>query len=318
MSEVAALLIEPEEVWGLIKFFSIIGGSILILLIAGFLLRRKFVRQKTTREEQLLFLNTRGQGILKNLTAIEAGIVMNIDLPRLLTMYILDLASYGDIRILSHVKLKFEVRARDEIPAFRKLFLAAVNEDASLDVDKALDPLDHVYRNLKKQLRDYNIQETAEYYYTRVDSLWNEIETEKTAEERLDTFHDWFSWLMLHDNYENLLEDKFRYSGIWLKVEPVGDMYRVITRRLLKYEDLLRHLARYPDGLLSAPFYRNDIVNWTRELIEIHRAPPKIGEIEALYHSPKAQYGALEYYTKKYNLAQEARQLLDKIEGKDQ
>ena len=120
---------------------------------------------------------------------------------------------------------------------------------------------------------------------------------------------------MLHDNYENLLEDKFRYSGFWLKVEPIGDMLRVITRRLLKFEDLLRHLAMHPDGILSASFYRNHIINWTKELIRIHGEPPNIGEIEALYRSPKAQYGALEYYTKKHNLAQEAKQLLEKIEG---
>jgi hypothetical protein len=308
-----------EETFGLVKFFSIIGGSILILMLVGYVvLRSRRERQRTKREKRLLFPETSRPGALKDLSALEAGMVMNVDVARLLTMYLLDLAAYGDIRIISHVDLKFEATAKGDIPEFRELFLAAIREDGSLDTDKALIPLDYVYKSLKQRLRTCSVKETADYYYEKVDSHWRKIEDEDPAEEKLDTLMECFPWLILHDNFDDLLEEKFKYSGYWPKVEPIGNMLRVIDRRLIKQEDLFRHFMHHRDGLLSAPFYKNDIMSWARWLVETHGTPPDTQAIEDLYQRPAAEEGAKKYHQKMHELALEAKELLEKTEQGDE
>ena len=307
-----------EEMAGLLIFFSIIFGSIGIVIFVGYLLyRRVAVREKTRRQAILLFPDSVSSQILTGLTPVEAGIIMNVDLSQLLTMYLLDLASFGDIRIISHVDLKFAVLAQGEVPAFRKLFFDAIKDDGTIDVDKAIRPLDYVYNDLKKKIRDYDLKATAEYYYSKVDRLWQELKEDDPGEEKLEELEELFSWLFLHDNVDGLLEDKFKYSGFWPKIAPLGNMQRVISQKLIKNQDLLKHLARYPDGLLSAPYYKNEIITWAKGIIRHYDTVPSIGEIEASYRSRKASYGAMKYYTKMNKLAQEAKNLLEVVENTD-
>jgi hypothetical protein len=241
-------------------FFIIIAAGIVLAFVLSMIFRSNAMRRALWHKSP--FPEAGGQGPMTELAPVETGIVMSVDISRLLALYLLDLASYNDLKILELAPLKVQVLAQGDIPQFRQRFLAAVNEDGSLDPDKMLLALDFLYDDLKGHIRNYCVKETVVCYLKKVDDLWERIQKERTTSAKLQSLEEHFPWLLMHEDSAEQLEQSFRTSPHWPTVQPIVRKLRLIKDRIVTNEVLLEHAANHPGGIFSNKSYRDSIVHW--------------------------------------------------------
>lgn len=243
-------------------FFVIIIVGIVLAFILSMIFRSAFMRRALWYKSP--FPESGAEGVLGGLSSVEAGIVLSVDPSRLLAMYLLDLATCRDVKILDDVPLRIEVTAQGSIPEFRKRFLGCVRDDGSLDPEKMLLALDFLYTDLKKRILDYGTKETVGHYLRKVDALWDRIQKERTSSAKLQSLQDEFPWLLLHEDAPEQLEQMFRNSPRWHQVQPIVRLMRIVKGNIVTNEQLLEHAAEHPDGFFSNKSHRDGITGWAR------------------------------------------------------
>jgi hypothetical protein len=235
------------------------------------------------------FPESGGKRSLSGLSPVEAGIVMSVDIPRLLAMYLLDLVACGDVGIVSNVPLKVEILNRSGDPEFRQRFLDAVREDGTLDADRMLSALDWLYNSVGQRIRNHRVRETVMHYLDRVDDLWETMEGHLPVTAKLETLRRAFPWLLLHENAADRLEYEFSNTTKRDNVQPIVKMLRLVKDDIVTDLDLLKHAASHPAGVFSNPKYREDAADWARSRVEsaawgsdegsLHQSPDGFEEV---------------------------------------
>ncbi len=290
------------------------AGSIIIfcVIVTAFLLVVILVKSRAVRRAMWFkspFPERGGVGALGDLSAVEAGIVMSVDIPCLLAMYLLDLATCSDVRIIDQMPPKVEVLTREGISDFHRRFLDAVKEDGSLDAERMMLALDWCYSELDRSMKGHGVRDTVIHYLDKVDRLWDELESKLVPEDRLDILEAGLPWLLLHEEAADRLESTFIDSAKWQIVKPLVKKMRLASQRIISEEELLRHAAYHPDGIFSNERYLEGILDWAR-----HRLSDRM--IAPGWYVDYFRQGASESYERESERMEKLQKLLEMIESR--
>lgn len=173
-------------------------------------------------------IKTDGEGIKRGLTAVEAAIVLETDLERVISMILYGLAKKEVVKVNSMDPLDVEIvnPLPENLHDYEKDFIAALQEtNEGKRKSKMRDSMHRLILATSKKVEGFNLQETRDYYKSICDKAWAQVEAADTPELKSQLLGDNFGWAMLQDEPEKRVESTFSGADFyppywWWRVDP--------------------------------------------------------------------------------------------------
>jgi len=194
-----------------IWFYVGIGGA--ILAAAGFIVVIFTRLRKTTYEKPRIAIEALGAA--RGMTAVEAGVVLDLTPIRVLTMILFGLLIKRIVMATATdplIKLqRLEKSAGEPAPALRYYeidYLRAVEPDGSLDEMVLARTYLGLRDTMNYKLRGYSRTDTVNYYRSIVDKAWSQVAQAGTPELKGDAIDKNIEWLLADERFD----ERFRIA----------------------------------------------------------------------------------------------------------
>jgi len=163
-----------------------------------------------------------GHGIKRGLTAVEAAILMEQPLDKVMTMILFGVVKKGAAEVVKRDPL--ELKVAESLPEglheYEKGFLDAFRPGVNLA--KRRSSLQEMTISLVKavsgKMKGFSRKESAEYYKGIMERAWNQIEAADTPEVKSQMFEEALEWTMLDKDYDDRTRRTFTgpvYVPMW-------------------------------------------------------------------------------------------------------
>jgi hypothetical protein len=200
-----------SPVWWILVFG---GGWVLV----AFLGRRS---QRRRRMEYLPpALAVEGTGVKRGLTAVEAAILLEAPLNKVVTMILFGLVKKGIVTVESEKPLK--VKAIDPLPKDVKLwyyerrFLKAIEPSGRLTESELREMVIDLIGDVNKKLSGFSRKETKAYYRDIAARAWKQVEAADTPEVLGERWGEGLEWTMLDDDWDDRTRRVFHDRPVML------------------------------------------------------------------------------------------------------
>ncbi len=189
-------------------WFFLFGGGWAFLAFLGNRAQKRRKMQYLPPE-----LAVEGTGVKRGLTAVEAAILLEAPLNKVMTMILFGLVKKGAIVVESEKPLR--VTVVDPSPQDAKLryyerrFLKAVQPDGTLDEEKLRDLAIDLIGDVNKKLTGFSRKETKAYYKDIAARAWQQVEAADTPEVLGERWGEGLEWTMLDEDWEKHTKQVF-------------------------------------------------------------------------------------------------------------
>ncbi|MHA1451958.1 MAG: hypothetical protein ACTSRD_03755 [Promethearchaeota archaeon] len=154
-------------------------------------------------------------GVKKGLSVVEAAIIKNAPLGKVVFLIVFSLIRTGHLKILDVKPLKLEKLGKErskELNWYQTAFLDAVKKDGHVYESRLRKLLIKLIKKTQSRLKGHNLEATKRYYENMINKAWDtvrklpkEIEWKEIEKE--------YEWLILDEQFENrserYLEDRY-------------------------------------------------------------------------------------------------------------
>jgi hypothetical protein len=173
-------------------------------------------------------ISIEGHGIKRGLTAVEAAILLETALDRVLTMILFGVIKKGAARVTQEDPLEVEgiKPVPEDLRTYETEFLEAMAIKNKGDRQRALQKLTvNLVQSIQKKMKGFSLKETKDYYQTIVKQAWNQVETAETPEVKSEKYADNLEWSMLDRDFENRTRRTFSTGPVimphwWMLYRP--------------------------------------------------------------------------------------------------
>ena len=188
----------------------IIVGSIVLGVVQGNKRKMKYLPPTMSVE---------GVGIKRGLTAVEAAILLERPLNKILTMIMFGLIKKRAVVVNEENPLRLE--KVDPLPElewreYEQGFLAAIKADGALDEKVLQKAIVELIKSVNQKMKGFSRKETVAYYKSIVDRAWEQLSAEATPEVKSQHFDQSLEWMMMDDAFEERAERSFRTGPVIL------------------------------------------------------------------------------------------------------
>jgi hypothetical protein len=160
-----------------------------------------------------------GHGIKRGLTAVEAAILLEQPMDKILTMILFSTIKKGAATVISQEPL--EVETTDPLPEnlhqYETDFLSAVQEDKASKKRKAMQTaMIDLINSVAKKMKGFSRKETIAYYEDIVNRAWYQVEAAETPEIKSEKYEEYMDWTMVDEEYEDRTKDIFRTGPVFI------------------------------------------------------------------------------------------------------
>ncbi len=227
---------EEQESGGSGGFWDFFGGSfpccIGVIAIVGFGIYGMIQGTKNAKKRKLQYMppkiSIEGQGIKRGLTAVEAGILMEEPLDKVLTMVLFGLLKKDAVTVLEKEPLRLQ--ASDPLPEglfeYETSFLEAF-ETEKIDQRKAKlqSTIIDLVKSVSEKMKGFSKKETVAYYKSIIERAWTAVETAQTPEIKSAQYDHTLEWTMLDDDFNKKTEQTFTGRPVivphwWPRYDP--------------------------------------------------------------------------------------------------
>src|SRR5215213_7869879 len=179
-------------------FFAFLGLGIPILSLIGDQRRKlQYMSPKIAIE---------GHGIKRGLTAVEAGILMEQSLDKVITMILFGVVKKGAATVIKRDPL--QVNVISPIPAdlhdYEQNFLKALNEvDAKTRRNLLQEMTVKLIKSVSEKMKGFSRRETIEYYRRIMETAWEQVQKANTPDVQMAFFDQQLEWTMLDKDYDD-------------------------------------------------------------------------------------------------------------------
>ncbi len=165
-------------------------------------------------------MKVEGVGIKRGLTAVEAAIVLETPLNKVLTMILFGLIKKGAVTVLDDNPLR--VQKNEPLPAelrdYETEFLAAVAGNGTLKEKELRKMMIDLVKVVHGKMKGFSWKETVAYYNDIVRRAWQQVEGAETPEMRGELFGEGLEWTMLDDDFQQRTERTFREGPVFVPI----------------------------------------------------------------------------------------------------
>jgi len=160
-----------------------------------------------------------GHGIKRGLTAVEAAILMQEPLDKVMTMILFGVIKKGAAKVVKRDPLKLEVvePRPDNLRDYELDFLAAFQEKGRAKQRKALQKTTvDLIKSVEKKMKGFSRKETLAYYKNIMERAWQQIEAADTPEVKSQMYDEALEWTMLDKDFNDRTRDVFRTGPVYV------------------------------------------------------------------------------------------------------
>ena len=163
-------------------------------------------------------MKVEGVGIKRGLTAVEAAILLETPLNKVLTMILFGLLKKGAVTVLDDKPLKIKVNEPrpEKLHPYEEKFLAAVKKDGTLSESRLRKMTVALVKAVNNKMKGFSRKESVAYYKRIVRQAWQQVEGAETPQVRGQRFDEQLEWTMLDDDFEDRTERTFRTGPVFV------------------------------------------------------------------------------------------------------
>jgi hypothetical protein len=211
-----AIVTTPPITWGQILPYvcciGLFGLTILIIVVAA--------RNAAKRKMQYLppKISIEGNGIKRGLTAVEASILMEQPMDKILTMILFSVIKKGAAIVKTNEPLEIEASAT--LPAtlqpYETEFISAFKLKGA-ERQKALQAMMvSLIKTLSEKMKGFSRKETITYYEQIIERAWAQVTEAATPEVKSEKYEEVMDWTMADKNYDDRTRDVFGSGPVFL------------------------------------------------------------------------------------------------------
>jgi hypothetical protein len=157
-------------------------------------------------------ISIEGHGIKRGLTAVEAGVLMEQPMDKLMTMTLFGLLKKNAAEVIT--KDPLAVKSADPLPAdlygYETDFLAAFAATNPADKRKLLQTMMvNLIKSVGEKMKGFSQKETVAFYQDIMRHAWEQVEQAATPEVKGQVYEDVMDWTMLDHNYDTRTQQTF-------------------------------------------------------------------------------------------------------------
>jgi len=214
--------IDPEDFIGV---FMCCGFVIFMLGVIG-------ISVWSTKRRKLQYLPPKiaieGHGIKRGLTAVEAAILLEQPMDKILTMILFSTVKKEAVVVKQKDPLELEVASPlpESLRPYEIKFIEAFNKKSQAQRRKDLqEAMIDLVEGVSNKMKGFSRKETIAYYEDIVKRAWNQVESSGTPEVKSEKFDEVMEWTMLDDDYDRRTRDIFRTGPVfvpmwWPRYDP--------------------------------------------------------------------------------------------------
>lgn len=166
-------------------------------------------------------ISIEGNGIKRGLTAVEAAILMEQPMDKILTMILFSLVKKNAARVVTRDPLKIEaVTPQPEgLHTYEINFLQAFQSTLPDSQKNALqDMMVALIQSVTETMKGFSSKETVAYYQDIIKRAWDQVESAGTPDVKNQIFGENIEWTMLDQNYAEHTHRVFDAGPVLLPV----------------------------------------------------------------------------------------------------
>ncbi len=160
-----------------------------------------------------------GHGIKRGLTSVEAAILMEQPMDKIMTMILFSVIKKGAARVISKDPLQIETLTIDteKLRSYETKFLEAFQETKSaMRRNKLQDMMVGLIKSVGTKMKGFSHKETVAYYQSIMERAWQQVESAETPEVKMDKFDEHLGWTMLDKDFDEHTQDVFRTGPVFV------------------------------------------------------------------------------------------------------
>jgi len=216
-----AISIDPEA----------ICSGLICLGIVGFFVLSIYSATVGAKKRKLKYLPPKiaveGHGIKRGLTAIEAAILMEQPMDKVLTMVLFSVLKKGAAEVVSREPLKIKITQPklEGLHPYEEEFLIAMEKDKKEQRSLLQTMIINLVQSVSKKMKGFSRKETINFYKEIMEKAWNQVETAQTPEVKSEKYDENLDWTMLDKNYDDRTRDTFGTGPVfvptwWWRYDP--------------------------------------------------------------------------------------------------
>jgi hypothetical protein len=159
-------------------------------------------------------LAVEGTGIKRGLTAVEAAILLEAPLDRVMTMILFGLVKKRVVAVESQEPVRLAILKEQpedtKLWYYERRFLKAIKENGSLAQGELRDLAIDLIGDVNKKLTGFSRRETKTYYKDIAARAWQQVEAADTPEVLGERWGEGLEWTMLEDDWDERTREVFR------------------------------------------------------------------------------------------------------------
>lgn len=182
-----------------------------------------WLSSSSSRRRRLQYLPPKitieGLGIKRGLTAVEAAVLMEQPLDKVMTMILFGVLKKSAAAVESRDPLKITVI--DPLPAdlnaYETDFLKAFKIEAKAERRKALQTMMiDLVSSVSAKMKGFSRNETVDYYKSITEKAWKQVADAQTPEVKSDIYDKYMEWTMLDKDYDDRTREVFRTGPVFI------------------------------------------------------------------------------------------------------
>jgi hypothetical protein len=224
--------IDPDVIIGFLCFGSVIGFIVLMAVIGVASSRKRKMKYLPPK------IRIEGHGIKRGLTAVEAAVVMEQPMDKILTMILFAIVKKDAAQVVSRDPLKLEVKTPqpEGLHLYESRFLEAFKEESGRERQRELqNMLVQLIKSVGQKMKGFSHKETVVYYRDIMRKAWEQVEAADTPEVKSQKFDEYMGWTMLDKDFEDRTQEVFRTGPViipvwWGRYDPGWSPTRAASR----------------------------------------------------------------------------------------
>ncbi len=201
----------PFDFAGLISGIMSSLGSILCFGIFGFMfIGLPIISAVQSQRRKLQYIPPRigieGHGIKRGLTAVEAAILLEEPLDKVMTMILFGVIKKSAATVVTRDPLKINVAvpSPDGLHDYETNFLKAFPANAAVPSrDELQNTMVALVKSVSEKMKGFSLKETQDYYKNIMEQAWTQVEAAQTPDVKGQAIDKNLEWTMLDRNYDD-------------------------------------------------------------------------------------------------------------------
>jgi hypothetical protein len=166
-------------------------------------------------------ISIEGHGIKRGLTAVEAGILMEEPMDKIMTMILFGVLKKNAAQVVKRDPLNIvpEKPLPENLRKYERDFLLAFDETSKRKRKTALQKMMlELVKSVGKKMKGFSRKETVAYYKDITRRAWEQVEAADTPEVKSEKYDQHMEWTMLDRDYDDRTRDVFRTGPVFIPI----------------------------------------------------------------------------------------------------